>query len=215
MLLNIQQGTPWYMKSMLDSNFTYDINFTTFVPQKGVPIHSFWVAVFSFLIVFVIMLENDVFKLSIYLNIFFFLCRHFARPKCWGISVKDSKFTEVFIQRCLLITCPSKTSKVPTLKLVADLVFVFFIIHFILRWLFNDVYKMQSQLSLPAALTLPKMFNSILKAFSDMLRVCKIVSLKSWLHFGFGIKTKKAFSLSRYTTTELIFEQPSSVLWKS
>ena len=32
------------------------------------------------------------------------------------------------------------------------------------------------------------MFNSIFKAFSDILRVSKIVSLKSWLHFGFGRK---------------------------
>ena len=72
----------------------YDINFTTFVPRKGVSIHSFWVAVSYFLIVFVIMLENDdVFKLPIYLNIyFFFFCRNFARPKCWGIYFKDSKF---------------------------------------------------------------------------------------------------------------------------
>ena len=71
---------------------------------------------------------------------------------------------------------------------------------------------MQSQLSLPTAWTLPKMFNSIFKAFSDILRVSKIVSLKSWSHFGFGIKTKRGFSPSTYTTTELTFEQPSSVL---
>ena len=63
------------MKSMLSSNFTYDVNFTNFVPRKGVSIHSFWVVVSSFLIVFVIMLDNDdAFKLSFYLNIYFFLC---------------------------------------------------------------------------------------------------------------------------------------------
>ena len=71
---------------------------------------------------------------------------------------------------------------------------------------------MQSQLSLPA-LTLPKMFNSIFKAFSDMLRVSKIVSLKSWLHFGFGIKMKMGLSPSTYTITQITFEQPSSVLF--
>ena len=98
--------------------------FATSVPRKSMSIHSFWIIASSILIVFVIMLENDdFFKLSIYLNIYiFFLCRHFARPKCWGISVKDSKFTEVFIQRNLLITCPKKTSKVLTLKLTADLI---------------------------------------------------------------------------------------------
>ena len=63
------------MKSMLNSNFTYDINFTTLIPRKGVSIHSFRVVVPYFLIVFVIMLENDdVFKLSVYLNIYFFSC---------------------------------------------------------------------------------------------------------------------------------------------
>ena len=139
------------------------------------------------------MLENDdVSKLSIDLNIyFFFLCRHFSYPKCRGISVKDSNFIEVFTLRCLLITCPNKTSKVFTLKLTADLIPV------------------------PVAWTLPKMFNSIFKAFSDMLRVSKIVSLKSWLHFGFGIKMKRGLSPSTYTTTQITFEQPSSVLWKS
>ena len=109
---------------MLNSNFTYDINFTTLIPRKGVSIHSFRVVVPYFLIVFVIMLENDdVFKLSVYLNIyFFFLCKHFAHPKCWGICINDSKFIEVFILKCLLITCPNKTSKVLTLKLTAYLI---------------------------------------------------------------------------------------------
>ena len=58
------------------------------------------------------------------------------------------------------------------------------------------------------------MFNSIFKAFSDMLRVSKIVSLKSWFHFGFEIKTKRGFSPSTYTTRKLTFEQLSSVLRK-
>ena len=44
-----------------------------------------------------------------------------------------------------------------------------------------------------------------------MLRVSKIVSLKSSLHFGFRIKTKRGLSPSTYTTMELTFEQPSSV----
>ena len=182
------------MKSILNSNFTYDNNFTTFVPWKGVSIYSFWVVVSSFLIVFVIMLENDdAFELSIYLNIyFFFLSRHFACPKCWGISVKDSKFIEVFILRYLLITCPNKISKVLTLKLIADFIFLlYYSLYFTLT--VNNFGKMQSQLSLPAALTLPKMFNSTFKTFSDMLRVSKIVSWKSWSHFGFGTKTKRAF----------------------
>ena len=69
------------------------------------------------------MLENDdAFKLPIYLNIFFFiLCRHFAYPKCWVISIEDSKFIEVINLKYLLITSPDKTSKVLTLKLMADL----------------------------------------------------------------------------------------------
>ena len=75
-------------------------------------IYSFWIVASCILIDFVIMLEDDdVFKLSIYL--FFF--------SCVGIFVKDSKFIEVFILRCLLITCPNKASKVLTLKLTADI----------------------------------------------------------------------------------------------
>ena len=58
------------------------------------------------------------------------------------------------------------------------------------------------------------MFNSIFKAFSDMLRVSKIVSLKSWFHFEFEIKAKRGFSPSTYTTRKLTFEQLSSVLQK-
>ena len=135
----------------------------------------------------------NVFKQSVYLNIyFFFLSRHFARAKCWGISVKHCEFTEVFILRCLMITCRNKTSKGLCFKI--------------------DVWP---HTSLPAALSLPKMFNSIIKAFFNILRVSEIVSLKSWLHFGFGIKTKRGLSPSTYATTELTFEQPCSCLWKS
>ena len=171
-------------------------------------IHSFWIVVSSILIVFVIMLENDdLFKLLLYLDIYFFSCVGILPARS-----AHSKFMEVFILRCLLITCPNKASKVLTLKLMADLIFFQFYYSLYFTLTFNNFNKMQSQLSLPATLTLPKMFNSIFKAFSDMLRVSKIVSLKSWLDFGFGIKTKRGFSPSTYTTTELIFEQPSSVL---
>ena len=45
--------------------------------------------------VLVILLENDVFKLPIYLDIYIFVCWYFARPKCWGISVKDSKIYSI------------------------------------------------------------------------------------------------------------------------
>ena len=62
------------MKSMLNSNLTSDINFTSFVRRKSVSIHSFWMAASSNLIAFIIMLENDdIFKLLIYRNVYFFL----------------------------------------------------------------------------------------------------------------------------------------------
>ena len=48
-----------------------------------------------------------------------------------------------------------------------------------------------------------------------MLRVSKIISLESWLHFWFGIKTKLCLSPSTNTTREFTFELPSSVLWKT
>ena len=43
-------------------------NFSTFVPQKSVTIHGFWIVAYSILIVFVILLENDDvnFKLTIF-----------------------------------------------------------------------------------------------------------------------------------------------------
>ena len=82
--LSAQQDTPWCKKPMLNSNLAQDINFTTYVPQKSVSIHSFWIVAFSILIVFVIMLENDdVFKLLIYLKIFFFSCVGILPPSWW------------------------------------------------------------------------------------------------------------------------------------
>ena len=71
--------------------------------------------------VFVILLENvDVLKLSIYLDIYFFLVSAFARPKYLGISVKDPKFMEPIILKCLLITFVNNTNKILSLKLTAD-----------------------------------------------------------------------------------------------
>ena len=124
------------------------------------------------------MLENDnVFKLSSSLNIYFFSCVGILPiPHCWSISVKDSKVIESFILRCLLIICPNKTGKVLTLKLTADLILA------------------KQHTSHTSSNDIPKMFNRIFKAFSDKLLVSKIVSLKSWLHFGFGIKTKRGLS---------------------
>ena len=152
-------------------------------------IHGFWVFASSILMALVIVLENDGFKVPIYLDIYiFFLCGNFSRPKCWGISVKDSKFIEAFILRCLL------------------------------KNFANSYFKIDGwpHASLAAALTLLKMFNSIFKAFSDMLRVSKIGSLESWLHFGLGMKTKRDRLSSTYSTREFTFEQPSSVHnWKS
>ena len=62
--------------------------------------------------VLVILLENDFFKLAIYLDIYFFVCGDFARLKCWRISVKDFKFIEAFILRRLLIAYANKISKI-------------------------------------------------------------------------------------------------------
>ena len=53
----------------------FDItNFSTFVPQKSVTIHGFWIVAYSILMVFVILLENDDvnFKLTIFWDISFF-----------------------------------------------------------------------------------------------------------------------------------------------
>ena len=122
MSLSIQRDTPRCRKSVLNSNLRWDTNFTTFILRKSVFILGFWIFTFSILMVLVILLENDVFKLSVYLDIYiFFVCGHFALPTCWGISVKDSKFIEALILRCLLITCANKISQIVTLKLTADL----------------------------------------------------------------------------------------------
>ena len=60
---------------MLNSNLRQDNNFATFIPRnKGVSIHGFRIVTSSILIIFVILLENDVFKLSVYLDIHFFSC---------------------------------------------------------------------------------------------------------------------------------------------
>ena len=61
------------MKSTLNSNLRQDTNFTTFVLRKSVSIHGFLIFASSILMVLVILLENDVFKLSIYLDIYIFL----------------------------------------------------------------------------------------------------------------------------------------------
>ena len=47
----------------------------TFAPRKSVSIHGFRIVAFFILMIFVILLENDnVFKLLIYLDIYFFSC---------------------------------------------------------------------------------------------------------------------------------------------
>ena len=72
--------------------------------------------------VLVILLEN-VFKLSIYLDIYIFLCVGILPAWSVEASVKDFKFIEAFILRCPLITCANKTRKIlKTLKLTADLI---------------------------------------------------------------------------------------------
>ena len=120
-LLRIQKYTLRSMKSMLNSNLTLDINFTTFVPRKSVSIDGFWIVASTILIVFVFMLENDdVFKLSIYLNIYFFSCVDILPAQ--SVEASLLRILEVFILRCLLITRLNKTSKVLTLKLTADLI---------------------------------------------------------------------------------------------
>ena len=53
----------------------------------------------------------------------------------------------------------------------------------------NDVWP---HACLAVGMTSPEMFNSIFKAFSGMLRVSKLVSLKWWLHFVFE-KNKNGF----------------------
>ena len=58
---------------MLNTDLRQDIHFTTFVLRKSVSILDFWILSSFILMVLVILLEN-VFKLSIYLDIYIFLC---------------------------------------------------------------------------------------------------------------------------------------------
>ena len=85
--------------------------------EECVFIYGFWIFASSILMVLVILLENDFFKLAIYLDIYFFVCGDFARLKCWRISLKDSKFIEAFILRRLLITYANKISKIHLSKI--------------------------------------------------------------------------------------------------
>ena len=55
---------------MLNSNLRQDTNLATFVPWKSGSIYGFWIFASFILMVLVILLENDVFKLS---NLSFFL----------------------------------------------------------------------------------------------------------------------------------------------
>ena len=49
------------------------LNFSTFVPRKSLSIYGFWIVASSILMVFTILPENDdVFKLSVYVDIYFF-----------------------------------------------------------------------------------------------------------------------------------------------
>ena len=66
----------------------------------------------------VILPENDVSKLLIYLDVYF-LCVGILLARSVDASLV-SKRIEAFTCRCLLITCANKTSQVPTLKLVAE-----------------------------------------------------------------------------------------------
>ena len=63
------------MESMLNSNLREDTSFITFVPRNSASVHSFGIFAFSILVAFVILLENDdVFKLSDYLDVLSNLC---------------------------------------------------------------------------------------------------------------------------------------------
>ena len=63
------------MESMLNSNLREDTSFITFVPRNSVSVRSFGIFAFSILVAFAILLENDdVFKLSDYLDVLSNLC---------------------------------------------------------------------------------------------------------------------------------------------
>ena len=119
MSLSIQRDTRWCMKSTLNSNLRQDTNFTTFVLRKSVSIHGFLIFASSILMVLVILLENDVFKLSIYLDIYIFL----------SVGILPAQNVEASLLRTLNLRkhsswgvyCTNKTSQVLTLKLTADL----------------------------------------------------------------------------------------------
>ena len=74
MSLRIQRDAPRCMKSMLNSNLRLDTNFSLSVLRKSVSLLGFWIFASSILMVLVILLENDVFKLSVYPDINIFLC---------------------------------------------------------------------------------------------------------------------------------------------
>ena len=122
MFFSIQKETPWCTKSVLNSIFSWHSSLTTFVSWKNVysclldhrvlHLDSFW----NFARKWCFQTVN------LSLSTFFFLCKHSAHQKCWGIFVKDSKFLEVFILRHLLIASTNKTSKVFTSKLATDLI---------------------------------------------------------------------------------------------
>ena len=65
----------WNTDDIRVQNLMQDTNFATFGPRKCMSIHGFWIVTSSISMVFVILLENDdVFKLSIYRDIYFFSC---------------------------------------------------------------------------------------------------------------------------------------------
>ena len=87
-------------------------------------IHGFWMFASFILMVLVILLEIDVFKPPIYLDIYLLCVWAFCQTKVLTHSVKDSKFIEAFILRCLLKAYTNKISKILTLKLTTDLSFI-------------------------------------------------------------------------------------------
>ena len=130
-------------------------NFATFILRKSVSILGFWISASSILMVLVILLEN-VFKLSIYLDIYISVC----------VGILPAQSVEASLLRTL-----------------------------------NSYFKIDSwpHASLAAALTLSKMFNSIFKAFSDMLKVSKSF-IGIVITFWVWNKTKRGLPSSTYST---------------
>ena len=95
-----------YKQALLDvwnqfqTSILANINFTTFVPRKNVPIHGFWIIASSILIVFAILLEYDVFKLSIYLDLYFSYC----------VGILLTRRVDASLLRTLKDSCANKTS---------------------------------------------------------------------------------------------------------